>query len=669
MRNTNKIFFKKEKKMNKFGKIFISFSLIFTIITATVSPETNVQAATNGDVVINEIAWMGTTVDFNDEWIELYNNSENAISLTGWTLKATDGTPAITLTGSIPANGYFLLERTDDMTVSEIASNQIYSGAMGNSGEILELRDSTGILIDEVNAWYGGNNTSKATMERLDTYAPGSEASSWGTSTDTYLEGFGTPGKNNSSAPPNGSCSDSLEHLNQVSDAPDSINIYFNKCALDQYATTNNKANYNVNLENRLLNRINNAQTSIDFATYEINLPKIVDALIAKAAQGIDVRVIADSKDATDPSYIERFELMRLYIEEMVRGADMLIGTADDITVLSESPMLAVEDATKRASHGLPASPSDFPQKTIMVGSKQMTGYLFVDAEQKTDGSYYSPSTQMHNKFAIVDNKWVFTGSWNFTVTGLYGTDENMAAGILDGNQQHVVEVNSAELASIYETEFNEMWGSNTQTPNLLVSNFSSRKIDNTAHHVTIGGKNIEVYFSPGDNAVARMVNLIKTEADFKTYFTIFAWSDQALVDELKNKWEGSYTDMQGTLTGFDVKGVFDSSFWNQYWSASIEMTSRTVTGSTNNPNTRWANAAPVYKDAESRKLHSKTMIIDADTNSDPTVIVGSTNWSTNGEDINDENLLIIHDSAITNQFLQEFNARYTSAGGTISAQ
>lgn len=555
------------------------------------------------------------------------------------------------------------------MTVSEIASNQIYSGAMGNSGEILELRDSTGILIDEVNAWYGGNNTSKATMERLDTYAPGSEASSWGTSTDTYLEGFGTPGKNNSSAPPNGSCSDSLEHLNQVSDAPDSINIYFNKCALDQYASTNNKANYNVNLENRLLNRINNAQTSIDFATYEINLPKIVDALIAKASQGVDVRVIADSKDATDPSYIERFELMRLYIEEMVRGADMVIGTADDITVLSESPMLAVEDATKRASHGLPASPSDFPQKTIMVGNTQMTGYLFVDAEQKTDGSYYSPSTQMHNKFAIVDNKWVFTGSWNFTVTGLYGTDENMAAGILDGNQQHVVEVNSAELASIYETEFNEMWGSNTQTPNLLVSNFSSRKIDNTAHHVTIGGKNIEVYFSPGDNAVARMVNLIKTEADFKTYFTIFAWSDQALVDELKNKWEGSYTDMQGTLTGFDVKGVFDSSFWNQYWSASIEMTSRTVTGSTNNPNTRWANAAPVYKDAESRKLHSKTMIIDADTNSDPTVIVGSTNWSTNGEDINDENLLIIHDSAITNQFLQEFNARYTSAGGTISAQ
>lgn len=653
--------------MKKIVKIIASISLMLAIITPTGSPETRVQAATNGEVVINEIAWMGTTVDFNDEWIELYNNTSTSQSLNGWTLTSTDGTPSITLSGSVPANGYFILERTSDTTISEVSANQIYSGAMSNSGEIFELKDSSGVVIDQVDAWHSGDNNTKATMERIDPLTTGTDASNWGMSIGTYNEGIGTPGEVNSQAPQSGACADSVEHLNQVSDAPDAINVYFNKCALDQYASTNNKANYNVNLENRLLNRINSAQTSIDFATYEINLPKIVDALILKASEGIDVRVIADSKDATDPSYIERYELMRLYIEEMVRGKDMVIGTADDVTVLSDSPMLAVEDSTKRASHGLPSSPSDFPQKTIMVGNTSMTGYLFVEAEQKTDGSYYSASTQMHNKFALIDDKWVFTGSWNYTVTGLYGSDENMANGVLDGNQNHVVEVNSIEMAQIYETEFNEMWGSNTLTPDLQISNFSSRKIDNTVHQVMVGGKKIEVYFSPGDNAVARMVELIKTEADYKTYFTIFAWSDQALVDELKNKWEGSYEDQQGTLTGFDVKGVFDSSFWTQWWSASIEMTGQTVTGSVNNPNTRWANAAPVYKDAESRKLHSKTMIVDADTNSDPTVIVGSTNWSTNGEDNNDENLLIIHDANITNQFLQEFNARYSTAGGTIS--
>lgn len=661
------IFIKKGEMMKKIGRIIASLSLLVAVVTPTMSPVQSAQAATNGEVVINEIAWMGTTVDYNDEWIELYNNTSTSQSLSGWTLTSTDGSPSIALSGTIPANGYFILERTDDATVSGVSANQIYSGAMGNTGETFELKDSSGIVVDQVSAWHAGDNTSKATMERINPLAAGTNAANWQTSTDTYVEGIGTPGKVNSKKAQNEACTDTTEHLNQVSNDADAINIYFNKCALDQYASTNNEANYNVNLENRLIERINGAKTSIDFATYEINLPKVVDALILKASEGVDVRVIADSKDATDPSYIDRFELMRLYIEKMVRGKDMVIGTADDVTVLSESPMLAVEDSTKRGSHGLPSSPNDFPQQTIQVGSTEMTGFLFVEGEQKTDGSYYSPSTQMHNKFAIIDNKWVFTGTWNFTVTGLYGSDENMANGVLDGNQNHVVEVNSPEMAQIYETEFNEMWGTNTLTPNLQVSNFSSRKIDNTAHQVTVGGKNIEVYFSPGDYAVARMVDLIKTEADYKTYFTIFAWSSQELVDELKNKWEGSYDDQQGTLTGFDVKGVFDSSFWTQWWSASIEMTGQTVTGSVNNPNTRWANAAPVYKDAESRKLHSKTMIVDADTNSDPTVIVGSTNWSTNGEDINDENLLIIHDQAITNQFLQEFNARYSQAGGTIT--
>jgi phosphatidylserine/phosphatidylglycerophosphate/cardiolipin synthase-like enzyme len=38
-----------------------------------------------------------------------------------------------------------------------------------------------------------------------------------------------------------------------------------------------------------------------------------------------------------------------------------------------------------------------------------------------------------------------------------------------------------------------------------------------------------------------------------------------------------------------------------------------------------------VYQDAKTRKLHSKTMIIDVNTTNDPTVIVGSTNWSENG--------------------------------------
>ena len=75
------------------------------------------------DIAISEIAWMGTTASYNDEWIELYNNTGSSVDLTNWTLSATDGTPTITLAGTIPAGGYYLLERTDDTTVPGVAAD------------------------------------------------------------------------------------------------------------------------------------------------------------------------------------------------------------------------------------------------------------------------------------------------------------------------------------------------------------------------------------------------------------------------------------------------------------------------------------------------------------------------------------------------------------------
>ncbi len=640
-------------------------SILFLLTGGFIQPQggmnKSAEAATQS-AVINEVAWMGTTGSYNDEWIELHNPTSSDLSLDGWVLEAQDGSPSIALSGTVLSQDYYLLERTSDSTVSAVAADQIYTGSLGNSNETLYLKDASGVIIDEVNSWYAGDNTTKATMARVDSSVSGTVSTNWNTATTSYEGGFGTPKAANSAAPASGS-----ESLTNVSEELGAINVYFNKSASTQYAMPGNEANYNVNLEDRLLKRLNAATTSIDLATYEINLPRVIDTLMNKAAQGVDVRILADAKDGTDPHYQERYETMRLYLEKLVRGSDGVVGTGDDAHILSDSPMFVVEDSAKRASYNLPADFSDFPQRNVTVGSTATTGYMFVEGEFKDTDSYYSPGNQMHNKFAVIDGQWVFTGSWNYTVTGLYGTEENMNQGILDGNQQHVVEVHSPELASIYKTEFEEMWGSGTTTPDNTVSNFSTRKIDNTPHTLTIGGDTVEIYFSSGDDAVGRMTELVKTEADENAYFTIFAWSDQALVDELKNKWEGSYVDDQGTLTGFDVKGLFDPSFWNQWWSASIEMTGRTASQtSTNNPNTRWANPAPVYSANESRKLHAKTMLIDADTNSDPTVIVGSTNWSENGNNVNDENMLIIHDAAITNQFLQEFNARYVNAGGMV---
>ena len=112
------------------------------------------------DVIISEIAWGGTAANTADEWMELHNPGGSNINLTGWTLAAIDGTPSISLSGNIPAGGYYLLERTNDSTVSNLTANLIYTGALSNTVETLELRDNNGILIDTANqggsAWFAG---------------------------------------------------------------------------------------------------------------------------------------------------------------------------------------------------------------------------------------------------------------------------------------------------------------------------------------------------------------------------------------------------------------------------------------------------------------------------------------------------------------------------------
>jgi len=116
------------------------------------------QAAGPSGVVISEVAWMGTQSSHNEEWIELRNNTASSINLADWTLRAADGSPAVKLTRNDIVSDFYLLKRGKN-----------YTGALENNGEILELYDNLGNLIDKVDAssgWPAGNNTTKQTMEK-----------------------------------------------------------------------------------------------------------------------------------------------------------------------------------------------------------------------------------------------------------------------------------------------------------------------------------------------------------------------------------------------------------------------------------------------------------------------------------------------------------------------
>lgn len=146
-------------------------------------------------VVINEIAWMGTQASTNDEWMELLNTTGQPIDLTGWTLKAIDGTPDLALSGTINPYNFFLLERTADTTVRDHPANQIYTGTLANSGEDLEIRDSSGNLVDLVSAatngsWFAGDNATKASMERIDPAISGNNPANWETNDGITVYGL-----------------------------------------------------------------------------------------------------------------------------------------------------------------------------------------------------------------------------------------------------------------------------------------------------------------------------------------------------------------------------------------------------------------------------------------------------------------------------------------------
>jgi|CXWL01.1.fsa_nt_gi hypothetical protein len=125
----------------------------------------------SAQVRINEVAWMGTLGNANAEWIELYNQGSDTVSLANWMLLSTSGTPSITLTGSIVGNSFYLLTRTSATILSGVTGDQVYTGALSNSGATLMLADNGGVEVDRVEGgsnWetIGGDNVTKKTPQR-----------------------------------------------------------------------------------------------------------------------------------------------------------------------------------------------------------------------------------------------------------------------------------------------------------------------------------------------------------------------------------------------------------------------------------------------------------------------------------------------------------------------
>jgi len=244
-----------------------------------------------------------------------------------------------------------------------------------------------------------------------------------------------------------------------------------------------------------------------------------------------------------------------------------------------------------------------------------------------------STSSGMHNKFIVidpekVDSALVLTGSTNFTTNNLFDDPNNL------------VIIQDQALARAYQIEFNEMWGGDGPFPDEENSRFGELKINNTPEKFIIGGKNVELYFSPSDNTTAAIEDAIQT-ADYDLEFALLLITNNILADAIIGE-ANLFLQPRGVI---ETTGGTGSDF-DYLVGEGINVVGHEGLG----------------------QLHHKYCIVDhSQPDSDPIVVTGSHNWSASAESVNDENTLIIHDATIANLFHQEFVARYTEV--TLSSE
>ncbi len=207
----------------------------------------------------------------------------------------------------------------------------------------------------------------------------------------------------------------------------------------------------------------------------------------------------------------------------------------------------------------------------------------------------------MHNKFCIINNSIIWTGSMNPTLNGNYKNNNN------------VLIIESDYLAKNYLDEFKELdyevygKGSKVKYPTIVLNN-----------------KILNNYFCPEDNCQEKVLNELK-KAKESIYFMTFSFTDQDIAQLLIEK-----------SKDIEVKGVMEKKRINMKYNKFKFMNS----------------SFEVFLDSNPHTLHHKTFIIDNNT-----VITGSYNPTGSGNKINDENIIIIREKEIVKKFLKEFES------------
>ena len=265
-------------------------------------------------------------------------------------------------------------------------------------------------------------------------------------------------------------------------------------------------------------------------------------------------------------------------------------------TILSE---------TLRAHEDIDSRFFDLDLQSVISVLKEKKARLVIDHDNTDELSDFEFKVDdraafMHNKFCILDDSTVISGSMNPTINDATKNNNNL------------VIIESKILAENYEKEFEELW----------TGIFGSgEKVSNS--QLYFNGFLIENYFCPDDSCEEQVLRILQS-AEKRIYFLTFSFTSDILGEEI----------IKNFHYGIDVQGVFDNTQAGNKYSEFHKMGELGMN---------------VKRDANPKFLHHKVFIVD------DTVILGSYNPTQSGNKENDENILIIHDSNVAERFVEEF--------------
>lgn len=217
-----------------------------------------------------------------------------------------------------------------------------------------------------------------------------------------------------------------------------------------------------------------------------------------------------------------------------------------------------------------------------------------IDVEKKIvfgDERKY-PQGLMHNKFCVIDEELVFTGSFN--PNGM-------------PYKNNIVILESKYIARNYLAEFEELSG-----------HVFGRGKKVKYPKVELGNAVVENYFCPEDDCRGKVTEVLEA-AEESIYFFVFSFTDEEIADVLLEK-------------DVVVRGIIESG-QNSKWSVYDKL--------------KDGIDVSLFEDGV---MHNKVFVVD-----NKTVVTGSWNPTKNGSENNDENILIIHDEDIAMEYVREF--------------